>query len=71
MYDENNRYDKNPDYNLLDESGCCPVCGEEDLDYFAFLIEDNGGYFPCSCPHCAWEGKEWYTMNFVEYIDNK
>jgi len=70
MYDKNNRYDKNPDYGLVDdESGICPVCGKESLSYGVFELVDGGGYYPCACDSCEWKGKEWYTMHFVELMD--
>lgn len=69
MYDKDNRYDKNPDYNLVNENGICPVCGKEELNYGVFELEGDGGYYPCSCPICYWGGREWYDMQFANYTD--
>ena len=70
MYDENNRYDKNPDYGLLSEAGLCPVCSN-DLEYDAFELEGDGGYYPCCCLSCAWTGREWYDLKFANFTDDE
>ncbi len=63
------RYDEGEDYGLVSEAGYCPKCGKQRLNYGAYEMQDDGGFYPCTCPDCHWGGKEWYNMSFAEYTD--
>lgn len=61
--------------NISDDSnhavGVCPSCGYG-LDYpepIHLVFENDGGYIPCKCPKCGFEGKENYSLEFVNFTE--
>ena len=45
----------------------CPVCGEEgEFEYGALEVNDTGIYYPFKCTACGAEGKEHYSLNFIQ-----
>jgi len=47
--------------------GVCPVCGSRDLDYGRDYPESEEIYYEWQCPDCGSEGKEWYSLAFIEH----
>lgn len=47
------------------QSGVCPICGCEVLDYGAIQLEGEQAYFKWQCSQCKTEGEEWYSMSFI------
>lgn len=45
------------------QSGICPLCGSENLDYGAAVIEDVGVMYPWTC-ECGAKGEETYNLEF-------
>lgn len=57
------------------EEGCCPKCGNEDLEYDSSEIEDNIVNYPWSCKKCKAQGREIGAISFdghyVDYLPPK
>lgn len=47
------------------ETGKCPFCGEQNLDYGVVVFQFDTCYFPWKCLSCEHEGEEWYSMEFI------
>lgn len=47
------------------DKGCCPFCGEDNLEYGTVRFEGDMCYFPWECLDCKHEGEEWYSLNFA------
>lgn len=47
----------------------CPKCGHI-VEYGSMVLEENQLYYPYKCPNCLDEGKEWYSINFIEIKSN-
>lgn len=47
------------------DRGCCPFCGEDNLEYGTVRFEEDMCYFPWECLDCKHEGEEWYSLNFA------
>lgn len=47
------------------DRGCCPFCGEDNLEYGAVRFEGEMCYFPWECLTCKHNGEEWYSLEFV------
>lgn len=47
------------------DRGCCPFCGEDNLEYGAVRFEGEMCYFPWECLTCKHEGEEWYDLKFA------
>ena len=54
-----------------EEEGVCPKCGGIQLDYGAMDYNGESIYYPYSCPECGIEGKEWFSMTFVQHTIDK
>jgi len=55
------------------ESGKCPKCGSENLDYEGKMergVSGNAVYYPFTCSDCGFEGREWYTLTFDGFTDD-
>lgn len=54
---------------VVDSLGYCPNCGVSNLQYGAMVPEDTQMYYEVACleEQCSWRGKEWYSMEFIEY----
>jgi predicted Zn-ribbon and HTH transcriptional regulator len=56
-------------YDLIsNESGKCPYCDSEDIEYGTFELEGEEGYYDITCNECEQSSKEWYKMVFIETI---
>lgn len=56
-------------YDLIsNESGKCPYCDSEDIEYGIFELEGEEGYYNVTCNKCKNSSKEWYKMTFIETI---
>ena len=53
------------------KAGICPECGKKELSYGVFELEGDGGYYPCKCDFCNWEGREWYDLKFANFTDEE
>ena len=47
--------------------GICPVCGNNDLEYYGYENETTGLFYRWECNHCHSHGNEWYSLNFIEH----
>ena len=47
------------------DRGCCPFCGEDNLEYGAVRFEGEMCYFPWECSTCKHKGEEWYSLEFI------
>ena len=48
------------------ESGVCPKCGSEAIDYDGFDID--GVYYNARCEECGCEFQECYELKFQENV---
>ena len=46
--------------------GECPKCKGNSLIYGSIEFEVEQVYYPFTCDVCFSEGKEWYTLEYVE-----
>jgi len=53
--------------------GKCPLCESDDLDYDGFkidnLAENSEGYFKYICENCLFVGREYYSLKYIETIE--
>lgn len=52
-------------------SGICPVCGSEMLNYGNIQSCEIGVYYPWKCDNCGSTGKECYAIDFDSHQDVK
>lgn len=50
----------------MNEKGKCPQCRSEKIEYDAIEIEGDVCYYPFVCTECHYEGKEWYSFEYIE-----
>lgn len=53
------------------EPGICPMCGNEQLNYYDTEYNDNtvGYNYTCDNDKCNFEGIEWSIMEFDTHTD--
>ena len=52
----------------LSQEGKCPQCQSENLTYETCVNEGNQLYYPFTCENCGYQGKEWYSLTFIEIV---
>ena len=50
--------------------GKCPKCGSENLEWGNTEIDGEGLGYEFECNDCGCQGTEWYSLTYVETIDN-
>ena len=53
----------------MPESGRCPRCGAEILDWGYRDDIDDCVYYPFTCDECGFNGYEYYELVFTSYLD--
>ena len=44
------------------ESGICPYCKTEDIEYGSIELEEDHVYYPAKCNKCNKEFREYYNI---------
>jgi len=52
------------------QSGKCPKCGSENLEYDSIELESCCAYYPLECKDCGFIGREWYELEFSGFTDD-
>jgi len=47
----------------------CPICGNEDLVWSAFEMQEGQRFYPVECLKCGFIGDQWYIMDFECFTD--
>jgi hypothetical protein len=55
------------EYKML-INGKCPQCLSENLSYKTCVNEGMQLYYPFICEDCNYEGKEWYSLTYIESV---
>lgn len=53
-------------HEAISDEGVCPMCGSFKLNYGSAELHDNQVCYPYLCGSCGREGKEWYSMRYIE-----
>ena len=51
------------------ESGKCPLCDSENIDFDSADIDDLSVHYPWTCDDCGAQGTESYDMEFVGHFN--
>ena len=52
------------------QSGKCPKCSSENLEYDTIDLENGCVYYPFMCNNCNFRGREWYELEFSGFTDD-
>ena len=50
------------------DTGTCPACGSDELEYDGFSVEDSDCIYKWKCEECGVSGRDYYDMTFSETI---
>jgi hypothetical protein len=49
------------------QSGICPVCGNESIEYQTIEVDDGQVFYPAICGN-GHNFEEWYSLEFIESV---